>query len=179
MVQRYMPQGFSWGGSPQPAGGVVGPAPSPQGGGQPAGPQGQPQQPAGGQPPIPNAPQFNMMMGGGIGAGREQYTSKINDLQRQLMMAQINGAPPQTIASLTMALQQAQQAYQEAGYRAMADMMKNRPQPGLGGVSSGGRPPVQDQYGYQARAMNDWNANMQLLAQLWGLGGGGGMPPNG
>jgi len=127
------------------------------------------------QPEIP----FGMrnMMGAQPGGGiRGELQSTIDHYQRQLMMAQINGAPPQIIASLQMQLQQAQRAMQEAGMRAIYNQQMNRPQPGrsvgqsnsrTGGGGVGGRPSP-----YYQQQMQDWNAQMQLLMGLYGMGGG-------
>ena len=126
---------------------------------------------------IPNGAQFAMMSGMNNPqspnyrpSGYQQYQSAIDDLQGQLMRAQVSGADPQTIAGLTMQLQQAQRAKQQAGYQALAQMRMRRPNP-LGGVGSN-RPGGGLSQGQQ-QGIQNWDANMQLLAQLWGLGGGG------
>jgi hypothetical protein len=116
-----------------------------------------------------------MMGGGGMGGYGAQHgelQGAINNIQQQLMMAQINGANPRVIAGLQMQLQEAQQAMQMAGMQAMYSHQMNRPQPGLGSVGSGrpgGRPGPTD-----ARQQQDWSATMQMLSQLFGQGGGGG-----
>jgi len=111
-------------------------------------------------------------------AGPGNLQTNIDRIQQALMMAQIYGAPPQKIAALQMELQKAQRAYQEAGAGAMAEMQKQRPQfsPSLssrnsahpGGGGHGGLSPSQ-----QATQQN-YDANMQLLMSLWGMGGGRG-----
>ena len=122
-------------------------------------------------PGFNTAPQF-AMGGGASGAQRSGLQSNIDTIQNQLMMAQINGAPPQVIAGLQMQLQQAQRAYQEAGMQAMYSQMQARPQPGLGSVGTrgrGGRPSP-----YDAQRQQSWQNQLQLLMGLWGMGGGGG-----
>ena len=184
---------FNWqnqmrGGMPQmgqqgpPMGGQQGPPPGgmpPMGGQQgPPQPRPGPAQPGpgmGGGAAMPAAPspgqQFGMARSPGGGSNRGSLQSNIDHYMRQLQMAQINGAPPQVIASLQMQLQQAQRAYQEAGMREMAELQRNRPQPGAprpssGGGGGGGPSP------YYGQQMNDWNAQMQLLMGLYGMGGG-------
>jgi len=185
---------FNWqnqmrGGMPQmgqqgpPMGGQQGPPPGgmpPMGGQQgPPQPRPGPAQPGpgmGGGAAMPAAPspgqQFGMARSPGGGSNRGSLQSNIDHYMRQLQMAQINGAPPQVIASLQMQLQQAQRAYQEAGMREMAELQRNRPQPGLPSPGTGGRGGSQSPY--YGQLMNDWNAQMQLLMGLYGMGGGGG-----
>ena len=168
------PGGTQMGGPQGPPQGQQGPPPPRPGPGQ-LGPGGGQQQ--GGQPQMPFMPggQVSMVGGGGQIPGSAQHgelQGAISHYQQQLMMAQINGAPPQVIASLQMQLQEAQQAMQTAGMQAMYSHQMDRPQPGLGSAGSGGRggrPDPQD-----AQRNQQWNATMQMLSQLFGQGGGGG-----
>jgi len=178
---------FNWqnqmrGGMPQmgqqgpPMGGQQGPPP---GGMPPPGGQQQPRPgPAqlgpgmgGGQPQMPPGGFSGARMANQPGSGASGYQSQIDDLQQQLMMAQANGAPPQVIGNLQLELQQAQRAMQQAGMQAMYGLQQNRPQPGAGSVGTGGRGGSPSPY--YGQQMNDWNAQMQLLMGLYGMGGGG------
>jgi hypothetical protein len=113
----------------------------------------------------------------GIGGGgqREKLQGNIDHYQNQLMMAQMQGAPPQIIAQLQQALQQAQRAYQEAGIMAAGNRNMNAPQPTRGVGTSSGTASNQEQ-------MRQYDAMTQMLMALWGMGGnrmagGGGYGP--
>jgi len=110
---------------------------------------------------LQNMPQFGMANMGQQMGPPPAMQQGIDDLQQQLMMAQINGAPPQVLAGLQMQLQQAQRAMQEAGMRAMYEQQQARPQPGLGSVGTGGRGGRPDPN--DAQRQQSWQNQLQLL----------------
>ena len=153
------------------------------------GPQGQQ-----GPPPRQGPPQQGPGMGGGQpqmpldqswagqvrrppGSGAAKYQAEVDHYQNQLMMAQINGAPPQVIATLQQQLQQAQRAMEQAGMSEMYNRQINKPQysGSVGqGHSGGGSSGVGGRLSpSQQRASQDYDAGSQLLMMLYGMGGGG------
>jgi hypothetical protein len=110
------------------------------------------------------------MVAGQESGQRGQLQGAIDQIQQQLMQAQMTGANPMVIADLQAQLQGAQRAFQEAGLRAQADLRGNMPQAGPTGIGGVANP-------YDAGRMQDWTNQMQLLQGLWGMGGGGGYGP--
>ena len=184
MLQGGPPQQGGMGG-PTPQGGQPGPMQGPpqmgpgMGGGPPQQGGGPPQQ--GGQAP----PSF----GGNYGLPTMMNTpqgpppgmqQEIQDIQWQLIQAQNAGAKPNVIAYLQMQLMQAQRAFQEAGMRALYERQVGEPMRGgsRGSVGSsntrhgGGGGGFGMSPSDQAASRN-YGLGTDLLAQLWGLGGGG------
>jgi len=139
-----------------------------QGGPQPMSkpPMGQPPQQGGG---LPQGQDFASMQafGGRMNAAGSNLQSQMDDIMGQIQRAQFNGANPMMIADLQMQLQQLQRQQQESYAVQMANMMRNKPvgSPRIGGGTS-----------FNPQEQQNYQADMWLLQQLMGGGGGYGPP---
>ena len=152
-----MQQGMPMGGQGQPMPGGPQPMPKP--------PMGQPPQQGGG---LPQGQDFASMQafGGRMNAAGSNLQPQIDDIMMQMQQAQFSGANPMVISGLQMQLQQLQRQQQESNARQMADMMRNQP---VGSPRIGGGTSVNQQ------GQQNYQADMWLLQQL--MGGGGGYGP--
>lgn len=152
--------------SQQPQQGPMGPAPAPVGPPQP--------------PQMTTESQISNLLGTTPLAGMmrqsqaaNQYQSAITALTNQLRQAQLAGAPPTVISGLQAQLAEAQDAMRQAGMREMYNQQMNQMRTGYGGgsVGSGGASNAPNPYMGQVQG-RDALMN-QMIAAMFGMGGGG------
>lgn len=102
------------------------------------------------------------------GQQRDQYRGQLDDLQRQMGAAQIQGGNPMQMMNLQADYANAQQGFNDWQQQQYAQQMGQYGRQGAGAVGGGPGAPSQSQ-------MNPY-LQMLLLSSL-GMGGGGGYGP--